>query len=234
MKLFANGCSFTHGHKDWKDDFSASDWVWPSVMSPMFEETVNMGWCGGSNQRILRTTLEFFDNIKNKSEWIAVIQWTDCYSRHELHDEKTDTYLGYIVSNDSSPVLDKSSNRKFVTIPSHINRAIELYHNTTMIRSKLFLETQLLTQQFILSEYFKKFNIKYLFAGMSHSSFVSNDLDHPLMKVFSRENNILAFSALINHNMSLRENETDWHPNKAGHAVIANYITNELKARNYL
>ena len=69
---------------------------------------------------------------------------------------------------------------------------------------------------------------------MSHSSFVSNDFDHPLMKVFSKENNVLTFSALINHNMSLRESETDWHPNKAGHTVLANYITNELKARNYL
>jgi hypothetical protein len=32
----------------------------------------------------------------------------------------------------------------------------------------------------------------------------------------------------------LIENDTDYHPNKEGHKVIANYITKELEARNYL
>ena len=233
MKLFANGCSFTQGHKDWISIDEPSEWAWPSVMSPMFEETVNMAWSGGSNQRILRTTMEFFDKIKDKSEWIAVIQWTDCFTRHELYDEHTDTHFGYLINN-PSPVLDKSANRKFITIPEHIYRAITLYQKTTILRPDRFCETQLLTQQFILIEYFKKFNIKYLFTGMSISSVVKSHFEHPLMKVFSTENVVLPISAIINENINLVESKDDSHPNKKGHKVIANYITNELKARNYL
>ena len=61
MKLFVNGCSFTHGHKDWDKSMLATDWAWPSLMSDRFDETVNLAWQGGSNHRIVRTTLEFFD-----------------------------------------------------------------------------------------------------------------------------------------------------------------------------
>lgn len=234
MNLFANGCSFTHGHKEWGANDAPSEWSWPSVMSSLFDETVNLSWSGGSNERILRTTLEFFDKVKDKTNWIAVIQWTDCYSRHELYDENTDTYFGYISSNEENPVLDYSANRKFITIPVQLNRAVELYHKTHIIRSARTSQTRLMEQQLILGDYFNKNGIKFLFTGMSHSSMVEHDFVHPLVKYLPKEHTILPFSYMINKNLNLRESETDWHPNKAGHAVLANYIINELKARNYL
>ena len=234
MKLFANGCSFTQGHKDWGDNDAPTPWAWPGAMSHMFDETVNLGWSGGSNERILRTTLDFFDKIKDKSEWVAVVQWTDCYSRHELYDEETDTYFGYMAGNELAPVLDKSANRKFINIPAHINRAVELYHKTSFTKSRYSMQVRLLEQQFMLSEYFKKNNIKFLFTGMSYSSMVEKDLTHPLMRYLPHENILLPFSYMINDQVHLRESDNDFHPNKAGHQVLANYITNELKARNYL
>jgi hypothetical protein len=234
MKLFANGCSFTRGHKDWGENDASTPWAWPGAIAPHFDDTVNFGWSGGSNERILRTTMDFFDSVIDNSEWIAVIQWTDCYSRHEMYDEATDTYFGYISSNPTDPVLDFSTNRKFVTIPEHIKRTIEFYHKISFTRSKQSMQVRLLEQQFILSEYFKKNNINFLFTGMSHSSTVDKTLIHPLMRYLPNENIVLPFSHLINDHVHLRESETDFHPNKAGHQLLANYIINELKARNYL
>jgi len=235
MKLFVNGCSFTHGHKDWDKSMLATDWVWPSLMSDRFDEIVNLAWQGGSNHRIVRTTLEFFDKIKDTSNWLAIIQWTQPYSRTELYDAKTKTYFGYCDGSDE-PVFDLTANTKFVTIPKDFYRTIQLYKQTTIIRSHVELQSNFIHQNFLLSEYFKRRGIKFVFVSLSSYSFIHPENEHPLVKHLSRENYLeTTLTSFINPNVKhLIESDTDYHPNKAGHKVIANYITKELEARNYL
>lgn len=235
MNLFVNGCSFTHGHKDWGNSMLATDWVWPSLMSGMFEETVNLAWQGGSNSRIVRTTLEFFDKIKDPSNWLAIIQWTNPYSRTELYDAKTKTYFGFCDGSDE-PVFDLTANTKFVTIPKDFYRTIQLYKQTTIIRSHVELESIFIQQNFVLSEYFKRRGIKFAFVSLSSHSFIHPENRHPLVKYLARKDYMdTTLTSFINPNTKhLIESDTDYHPNKAGHQVLANYITNELKARNYL
>lgn len=233
MKLFANGCSFTHGHKDWDDNKSPPNWVWPSVMSSNFDETVNLAWQGGSNGRIVRTTLDFFDKVDDPTNWIAVIQWS-AFIRLEFHDEESNTYFGFCGGNDQ-PVLTGSDTTKFITIPTRFRKKI-LYHLESLhTQSNQQLMEQFVHQQFILSEYFTKRNIRFLFTGMNSSSQLPTDFAHPLLKLIPSTNVLLPISHFVNNRTpNLLESNTDSHPNKAGHAVIANYITNELKARNYL
>jgi hypothetical protein len=235
MKLFVNGCSFTHGHKDWDKSMLATDWVWPSLMSDRFDETVNLAWQGGSNHRIVRTTLEFFDKIKDTSNWLAIIQWTQPYSRTEMYDAKTKTYFGYCDGSDE-PVFDLTANTKFVTIPKDFYRTIQLYKQTTIIRSHVELQSNFIHQNFLLSEYFKKRGIKFVFVSLSSYSFIHPEFDNPLVKHLPREHYLdTTLTSFINPNAKhLIESDTDYHPNKAGHKVIANYITKELEARNYL
>ena len=57
MKLFVNGCSFTHGHKDWGKSMLATDWVWPSLMSDRFDETVNLAWPSKTDQLLLQVEI---------------------------------------------------------------------------------------------------------------------------------------------------------------------------------
>jgi hypothetical protein len=235
MKLFVNGCSFSHGHKDWGKSMLPTDWVWPSLMSTDFDETVNLAWQGGSNHRVVRTTLEFFDKIKDTSDWLAVIQWTTPYSRIELYDTKTKTYFGYCEGSDE-PVFDLTANTKFVTIPKDFYRTIALYKQTTIIRSHVDLESNFIHQNFVLSEYFKRRGIKFVFVSLSSHSFIHPENKHPLVKYLARENYLgTTLTSFINPaSKHLIESDTDFHPNKAGHRVIANYITKELQTRNYL
>lgn len=233
MKLFANGCSFTHGHTGWDNDKNPPDWVWPSVMSSNFEKTVNLAWQGGSNARIVRTTLDFFDKIDDPSNWLAIIQWS-AYIRLEFHDEESDTYFGFCGANDQ-PVLTGSDTVKFVTIPPRFQKKIRFHLDTLHTQSRRHLIEQFVYQQFVLSEFFTRKNIKFLFIGMNSSSQLPVNFTHPLLKLIPSNNVLLPMTRFVNQNTpNLIESESDTHPNKMGHAVIANYITNELKARNYL
>ena len=70
---------------------------------------------------------------------------------------------------------------------------------------------------------------------MNSSSQLPVNFTHPLLKLIPSNNVLLPMTRFVNQNTpNLIESESDTHPNKMGHAVIANYITNELKARNYL
>ena len=235
MKLFVNGCSFTHGHKDWLFDMLPPDWVWPSLISTEFDETVNLAWQGGSNHRIVRTTLEYFDKIKDGSEWLAVIQWTNPYSRAELYDAKTKTYFGYCEGS-LEPVFDLSANTKFVTIPKDFYRSLEIYKQSTVIRSHVELEQLFIYQNFILAEFFKQKNIPFVFVSLSSHAYIHPENNEPIAKLLPRHNMLsTTLTSFVNPGTKhLVESDTDSHPNKAGHQVIANYITNELRARNYL
>lgn len=235
MKLFVNGCSFTHGHKEWRFDMLPPDWVWPSLISKDFDETVNLAWQGGSNHRVIRTTLEHFDKINDESDWLAIIQWTNPYSRTEFYDAKTNTYFGYCEGS-NEPVLDLTANTKFVTIPKDFYRSLEIYKQSTVIRSLVDLENTFICQNFILAEYFKKRGIKFIFVSLSSHSYIHPENEHPLVKMLPRNDMLdTTLTSFINPGVKhLIESDTDYHPNKAGHRVIANYITNELRARNYL
>jgi hypothetical protein len=234
MKLFVNGCSFSHGHKDFSDTMQAPEWVWPNLLSPYFEKVENLSWLGGSNDRIVRTTLEFFDKIKDGEKWLAVIQWTSAYSRTELHDEESDTYFGCCPGSEN-PVLTGDDRIKFITIPNRIFRSVQTYQKTAHIRSNKQMLESFIQQQFVLSEFFKRKRVNFLYTGMNSKSIIPNNLDYPLLQYLPLDKNVLPISHFVNKTTTnLIESSTDHHPNKAGHKVIANYIINELKARNYL
>ena len=133
-------------------------------------------------------------------------------------------------------MFDLTANTKFVTIPKDFYRTIQLYKQTTVIRSHVELAANFIYQNFLLSEYFKRRGIKFAFVSLSSHSFVHPENDHPLIKYLVRENYLdTTLTSFINPDTKhLIESDTDYHPNKAGHKVVANYITKELEARNYL
>lgn len=235
MKLFVNGCSFTHGHKDWPNNMQPPSWVWPYQITNSFDEVVNLAWQGGSNHRIVRTTLDYFDQMKDTNEWLAVIQWTTPYSRSELYDEKTDTYFGYFEGS-PNPVFDLTANTKFVVTPKDFYRSIELHRQSSLIRTNVEMESMFIFQNFILAEFFKKKNIPFIFVSLSSHSYIHPENRHPIAKLLPRNNMLdTTLNSFINPNITdLIESETDFHPNNEGHKVIAKYITRELQKRNYI
>ena len=65
MKIVTNGCSCTFGHKG-SVNSQAPNWVWPSRLNDMNDITnvVNLAVEGASNDRVVRTSIEYFETAK--------------------------------------------------------------------------------------------------------------------------------------------------------------------------
>lgn len=233
MKLFVNGCSFSHGHNLTQDNLFPN-WTWPYLITG-FDEVVNYAWIGSSNHRMLRTTLDFFDNVENTAEWVVVIQWTDPYSRTELYDEESDTYIGYCLGAPGE-VLGLPEYKKFISNPVRFTEQVNRYEKYGVLTTtKKQQEINLIHQQLLMSTYLNSKNINFLYTSMSGSGKIDPDYAYPLVKLLPNHNIIDPISRYVNlMQPHLIESQTDLHPNKAGHKEIARYITNELKQRTYL
>ena len=233
MKLFVNGCSFSHGHNLTQDNLFPK-WAWPYLMVD-FDEVVNYAWVGGSNDRILRTTLDFFDKVENTAEWVVVIQWTNPYSRTELYDEESDTYIGYCLGAPSA-VLGLPDHKKFISNPERFTEQVNRYEKYSVLTTtKKQQEINLIHQQLLMSTYLNSKNINFLYTSMSGSGTIAPNYTYPLAKFLPNHNIIDPISSHVSLlQPHLIESQTNLHPNKDGHKEIARYITNELKQRNYL
>jgi|688.fasta_scaffold378567_2 hypothetical protein len=99
MILFTNGCSFTYGSGlKFNNDEIRLKQVWTHHLGNKLNANsiVNLAIGCASNQRIVRTTYNwFFEQYDGKEEVIAVIQLTDC-GRYEVYN--TDNF--YDLTND--------------------------------------------------------------------------------------------------------------------------------------
>lgn len=228
MKLFANGCSHTWGggilegqgykstlksclfneeDQDLKNLRLSS--VWPFHLSKLLNctETINLGIGCGSNQRIVRTTFDFFiDKIKNNedlSEWIAVIQWTEP-SRYEIYDSNIDKF--------NLIKLD-------VVIPQVSTYRHEYLQNRFFEPDELFV-SEFLVHLVALASFFDKWKINYRFTRINPS---------PPIPEFYRNNFkwVDEFSAMLDHHKIYQTK--CHHPNIEGHKLIAKEIYNSFK-----
>jgi hypothetical protein len=85
--IVANGCSYTRGAE--LDDPAAE--AWPAVLGARLRlPVVNLASDGGSNRRIVRSTVEQLDRLRAEhgvefSEMLVVLMWTGM-ARNEYHD----------------------------------------------------------------------------------------------------------------------------------------------------
>ena len=100
MKIVANGCSFTYGHKDSVNN-QAPSWVWPSLFKDMKEITkvVNLAVEGASNDRVVRTSIEYFEKNKgiDLNNTILVVQHPTP-NRGEWFHIKNKLWIGYVTT----------------------------------------------------------------------------------------------------------------------------------------
>lgn len=137
MILYTNGCSFTQGHEDHRiltsesglkkdDKILDSEWAWPQLLKDYFSNVVNEAWCGGSNDRIFRRTLEYVQSLNDVSDHLFIIQCTNV-TRSEFYDSDTGVWIGNL--NKQVVYDDVSSNadidKKFVQKLSKGNREFE-------------------------------------------------------------------------------------------------------------
>jgi len=104
MKLYVNGCSFTHGHLpvdhperivDPTKPDQPYDWVWASRLKSHFDEVVNEAWRGCGNDRIVRRTINYLSKVPDPQNWTVIIQWTSI-EREEWFDNDLGVWFNQV------------------------------------------------------------------------------------------------------------------------------------------
>lgn len=152
MFLYANGCSMTAGSEaennekiNYRDSF-------PAVISKILGwEQLNHAIPGGSNQRIVRTTIlfveEWLQENKNPEDLFVLITWTGNDRLEVMHQNDTHHLLVHDLDSET-----------YGDIPPIVRRYYESYLAAVDNRDILSLQNILLMQS-----YLKNKNINYLF-----------------------------------------------------------------------
>lgn len=239
MNLFANGCSFTWGGALYQSLYDASgnllDYnntsaentqrlkeVWPYHLSKLLNlnDCINLSMGCGSNDRILRTTLDFFTNMRNKrdlSQWIAVVQWTQS-ARYEYWDEDTQSWamvtpghvnLGKKV--DYSSVSDRLNKYKDLTYAYQTNRTHAQKYWTQVVS---------------LAAFFDQLAIPYWFTNLSMDNW--NELE-PFQQEYLKNKVKWLNGALYGFNSLFEDKFKSSHPSLLGHQQIAQSMHDIIK-----
>jgi len=257
MNLYVNGCSFTHGHKDFggtdtmRPD-SPPTWVWPSMLIPNFDTVVNQAWRGTCNNRIVRRTIDYLSKVNNPADWWVVIQWTSL-ERSEWFDYDTHSWYTQLLHR---VVYDDWAVKGLEEQP-RINRKGEIavpYVNN--IRTDEHKVLDLFYQTITLDTFLKQRGFdKVLYTGMSKNCMLSTHMNilketiqteqmvddqhihihSPNVHLFDQLYSLLQHDRYVQPlsvvTAGMEESSEDGHPNKQGHEVFSRYILNEMENR---
>jgi hypothetical protein len=236
--LLTNGCSWTWGGgiDNYMSDEDRIKNVWPHHLMNLLEcdNNVNLSMGCGSNQRIVRTTLDWIlkQDRETLDNTIAVIQWSEP-SRYEYYSKSTvpEQHNNWDWENhDNDWALIKAG--CCIYPPGDRNHVIhkEEFHQS-QLRYNTYSDIEglysFITQFTALATIFEKYNIEYYYW---------NALGVPV-KYFpdSMKDYAFGFNWInINHNDWYydRVSKEDNHPNEHGHKRIAHYIFKEIQSLN--
>lgn len=242
MKLFTNGCSFTWGGAIYPslyddqgnllDHQNSSpinqqrlSQVWPAHLAGLCkaEKYANLSIGCGSNQRILRTTFDYFSNLMYRSEWsndwTAVIQWSIPY-RFEHWDEKTNSWTMCIPNG--SMTSKKTDHKEHLRIDEFAKHIWINFNDKTYSQ-------QYYSQVVGLSSFFEKHNIPYWFSNLD-TTVLDYLEDHQRQYLQNQvswigDNVYKSFGSLFEQ----RHHSDSGHPSLLGHQQIAHSIYNLIK-----
>lgn len=235
--LLTNGCSWTWGGGfENLSDNDRLETVWPHHLMHLLEHdtNVNLSMGCGSNQRIVRTTLDWIlqQDRETLDNTVAVIQWTEV-SRYEYYSQTTEpdknNQWDWHNENDSWSLVKAGlciyppGARNFYIPNEEIDQS-QLRYRTYSDIEGLY---SFITQFTALATIFEKYNIEYYYW---------NALGVPV-KYFPDSMKDYAFSFnWLNKNHDAwyydRISKEDVHPNEHGHKRIAQYMFKEIQSLN--
>ena len=213
MKLLVNGCSYSwggglyniHYNKDSDPDkigFLSIDMDHPinderlqKVYSHHLgklmkaEKVYNLSMGGTSNERIVRTTMDFYTkkilNNEDISDYFAVIQWTSV-DRTELYDDILEGTIhmlpGGVIFEPDDALKTFTAEEHKVLLDDILSRKRNTYYKNFMSAKEIVNKT---FQQIItLGHFFEKYNIPYLFCSMNPAT---------IMEYFKDENDKMKY-----------------------------------------
>ena len=222
MLLLTNGCSWTWGgglETFTKNvDKKRLDFVWPTHLGKMLgaNYVINLSMGCGSNQRILRTTIDYLINFKKIDNITAVIQFTDpsryeYYVTNRIHD-----------FTNSVGSWARTNNNTVITLEKDLDHAKERVKNRLETYTDIEGMYITLTQTLALVKLLELYNAKYYFW-------------HPFgtLKFYSEpyKSFFLQFPTLDSECVYdyARVSIEDSHPSILGHKQIAELIYNDIK-----
>lgn len=255
--LYVNGCSFTHGHKNYIFENGISKpgtFTWPSQIQEYTDfNLVNEAFSGGSNSRVVRRTCEYLSKVDNPKDWNVIIQFTSL-DRDEYFDDKRQIWIGSVRDagcfDDRSKHLNPVSTniRKDPIFTNHVRNKIMSQNNTQDV---LKLAQQTLFLQMFLKELGFE---KVLFTGQSKRCLINyymednlnpghdidlrplieNSIDFNAIQLLYKHIDTANFVLPLSHvARGLEESLDDGHPNDEGHKVFSRYIIEQLVLRNW-
>lgn len=223
MILYTNGCSWTWGgglgsSYEFNNELRLKS-VWPHYLGNLLkaDKIVNLSMGCGSNQRILRTTLNWIVNQEVLNDTIAIIQWTE-KSRYEyynpkIHNNQYEDYDDRWALAKVDCVLDSYGfNQEYISHRN--NKRLETYTEIEGIYKLVF-------DCFALDNLFKTNNIKYYFWS------VGKEL--PIPEKFQKILNSFSWLKTFKDWDYERVSKSDNHPSLLGHKQIAKFIFDEIK-----
>lgn len=206
MNLFVNGCSFTGGTDITHDEKTGNilrrppKYIWSNVIYnnlilPKYKDSsyTNLAIPGNSNDKIIRTTLEYFYKNDVPKNTIAIIQLSAIH-RSEFFIESKNTYVNYCNTHnihdkashnllDDSPMYRVLSNNILGYHFDHgddvdwaqTSKEVQRHHDTAERSLKFLQSTTDLMNKFLqgvllLQHFFDKREIPYVFTTMSNSN----------------------------------------------------------------
>jgi hypothetical protein len=235
--LLTNGCSWTWGGGfENLSDNDRLETVWPHHLMHLLEHdtNVNLSMGCGSNQRIVRTTLDWIlkQDRETLDNTVAVIQWTEP-SRYEYYSKTTKPDLSnqwdWHNENDNWSLVKAGC---CIYPPGSRNYHIPIEElNDSQMRYRTYSDIEglynFITHMAALANIFESYKIKYYYW---------NALGVPV-KYFP--NNLKTYASTFNWINNKHDpwdyeriSKEDNHPNVNGHLQLAHYIFEEIKSLN--
>jgi len=244
MKLVANGCSFTYGHMDEHGDYYVTS-VWPKLFenTDEFTEVINLASEGGSNDRLVRTTIEYFN--KNGTEDTMLVLQHPTPNRKEWYNIQHNMWIGYVNTEDDtlyelSAVDYTKDNLKMLKTDTATQRKI-LHQYKGLVETDITEIINYFKNIILIQNFCKNNNIPCLHIGLSARcvpALFFREEDTDIAKnVYCKElykmidQSIFCNRFITDICKGYEQSPTDGHPNEAGHKIIFRYIYNEIKKR---
>lgn len=250
MIYYANGCSYTWGgelfhfyyedidvflpeHKDHIINQKRLETVYTHHLGKMIgaEKVINEAMSCGSNFRIVRKTLEYFNNLiledKPINNHFVTIQWTDP-SRWEYYDTYAETW---ILQTNQNSVFEKRLQGN-----NHCEEQRNYYYKN--FHSIINEYACFINHVFCLGNFFKANNIPYLF--FKHSGWDSHFYNEKVVELEKLKKLLLQFNWVndnpITFHMDLSgiNSVKGSHPNEQGHIQWAEILYNDINKKNLL
>jgi len=255
--LFTNGCSWSWGgslEEYWETEEDRLKLVWPHHLGNLLgiDNVVNLSLLCGSNQRIVRTTLNWLlsktpEELKNT---IAIIQWTES-SRYEYYvpkyDDPTENIEGRWLLNkigvvttpwDASENYNKNNNSFFMLNSNEKDKRIKItpndfLYNEERLKRHTNIESvySLVVCCQTLSSLFNTFGVEYYFWEFLEGTGLFRNAPPAIKNLHKNYNWIYVtnYESLFRSPIVSDKNKYDHHPSLVGHKQIAENIYKQIK-----